>query len=92
MKTILKKIFAPVLRVFESGDEAFAYKSSHKKILLVVGGLFLFLSAVSAVAAIWAGQAGGFVPFTFFFLVGLVCEMVGLLGNDRAVAKIWGSK
>jgi hypothetical protein len=25
-------------------------------------------------------------------LVGLVCEIVGFLGSDRAVAKIWGSK
>ncbi|PCI65204.1 MAG: hypothetical protein COB26_13035 [Piscirickettsiaceae bacterium] len=92
MKALLRKACLPILRVFESGEEAYAYQSSHRKILLVVGGLFLFLSIISAVAAVYASQPGAFIPFTVFFLVGLVCEIVGLLGNDRAVAKIWGSK
>ncbi|PHS72026.1 MAG: hypothetical protein COB22_06325 [Cycloclasticus sp.] len=92
MKTLLRKICRLILRIFELGDEEYAYKSSHRKILVVVGGLFLFLSVVSAVAAVYASQPGAFIPFTVFFLVGFVCEVVGLLGNDRAVAKIWGSK
>lgn len=92
MRDFLRKIFAPILHVFESGDETYVYKPSHRKILLAVGGLFLFLSVISAIAAFNAPQTGGFIPFTIFFLVGLVCEIVGLSGNDRAVAKIWGSK
>ena len=90
MKASLRKACLPILRVFESGEEAYAYQSSHRKILLVVGGLFLPI--ISAVAAVYASRPGAFIPFTVFFLVGLVCEIVGLLGNDRAVAKIWGGE
>jgi hypothetical protein len=92
MKKSLRKLFLPILSIFESGEEEYSYKKSHRKILLVMGGLFLFLSAVSAIAAIVSSQMGGLVPFLVFFLVGLVCEIVGFLGSDRAVAKIWGSK
>lgn len=82
----------PILRIFESGEGEYVYKKSHRKILLSVGALFLVLSAVSAISAITSAQLGGLIPFLVFFLVGLVCEVVGLLGSDRAVAKIWGSK
>ena len=81
-----------MLSIFESGDGEYSYRESHRKILLVVGVLFLILSAISAVSAISSSQMGGLIPFLVFFLVGLVCEVIGLLGSDRAVAKIWGSK
>ena len=92
MKKTLRKIFLPILRIFETGEGEYSYKKSHRSILLIVGVLFLFLSAGSAVSAISSSQMGGIIPFLVFFLVGLVCEVVGLLGSNRAVAKIWGSK
>ncbi|MCW8931712.1 MAG: hypothetical protein OQL19_15950 [Gammaproteobacteria bacterium] len=92
MKKLLRKIFLPILRTFESGEEEYTYKESHRKILLVVGALFLILSIASAAIAISASQMGGLIPFLVFFLVGLVCVIVGSLGSNRAVAKIWGSK
>ncbi|ORU90662.1 MAG: hypothetical protein A6F71_06820 [Cycloclasticus sp. symbiont of Poecilosclerida sp. M] len=92
MKNTFRKISQPILSIFESGEEAYSYKESHRKILLVMGGLFLFLSAVSAMSAIVSSQIGGVIPFLVFFLLGFVCEIVGLLGNNRAVAKMWGSK
>jgi len=92
MKNTLRKIFLPILRIFESGDGEYSYKKSHRKILIVVGMLFLILSAVSAASAISSSQLGGLIPFLVFFIVGFVCELIGLLGSDRAVAKIWGSK
>lgn len=92
MKKTLRKIFLPILRIFETGEGEYSYKKSHRSILLIVGVLFLFLSAGSAASAISSSQMGGIIPFLVFFLVGLVCEVVGLLGSNRAVAKIWGSK
>ncbi len=92
MKTILRKTFQPILHIFESGEGEYRYEKSHRKILLTVGVLFLLLSIVSAVLTIISSNIGGLIPFLIFFLVGLVCEVVGLLGNNRAVAKIWGSK
>ncbi|WP_028672420.1 hypothetical protein [Saccharospirillum impatiens] len=92
MKAALRNLFQPLLRVFESGEGEYRYEQSHRKILLAVGVLFLFLSAVSAALALASSQWGGLAPVLVFFLIGLVCEVIGLLGNDRAVAKIWGNK
>ncbi len=92
MKELLRNIFLPILRIFESGEGSYSYKESHRKILIFVGVLFLFLSAISATSAIISSQMSGIIPFLVFFLAGLVCEVVGLIGSNRAVAKIWGSK
>lgn len=92
MKNTLRSAFQPILRLFESGEGDYRYEKSHRKILLAVGVLFLFLSAISAVLSLALSQWGGLAPVLIFFLIGLVCEVVGLLGTDRAVAKIWGNK
>lgn len=91
MKNILRKVFQPILGFFESGEGDYNYKPSHRTILLVVGILFLILATVSAISAITASQMAGIIPILIFLLVGLVCGVVGLLGSNRAVAKIWGS-
>lgn len=88
----MRKLFAPVLDYFETDDNEYAYKSSHRLILIIVGSLFLVLSAFGAFVALIAGQLGGLIPTLVFFLVGAVCEIVGLLGSDRAVANIWKSR
>lgn len=92
MKTTLRKIFAPLLVIFESGDEEYSYKASHRKILMGMGSLFFVLSVLSGLTAIASDQWGGVIPIIVFFLVGFVCFIIGFLGTDRAVAKIWGSK
>jgi hypothetical protein len=92
MKELLRTLFLPILRIFESDEDAYHYKKSHRTVLLVVGGLFLVLSTAVAAVVITTAQLGGLFPCLLFFLLGLVCLVVGLLGNDRAVAKMWGSK
>jgi len=92
MKATLRKIFAPVLNNFESTDNKYAYKPSHRKILIIVGALFLMLSMFGAFISLIAAQPGGLIPSIVFFVVGFVCEVVGLLGTDTAVANIWKSR
>lgn len=92
MKALLRKLFAPVLNPFESGSGEYAYRSSHRKILIALGMLFLFLSIGCLYASIAAAASAGFLPATVFFVVGTVCEIVGWLGNERAVARIWKSR
>lgn len=92
MKVMMRKLFSPILNHFESGQEEFSYKKSHRTILLVVGVLFLVLSSLSGLSAIYAMQAAAAIPILVFFGIGLVCFIIGFLGNDRAVAKIWGNK
>jgi hypothetical protein len=38
------------------------------------------------------GGFGGVLPALVFFAASFVSMVVGLLGSERAVAKIWGSK
>lgn len=92
MKTHLKKFFSPILDMFEAGDGEYKYKASYRTILIAVGALFLLLSLVSLAAALYTAQPGAWLPFIVFFAVGSVCEIVGFLGSDRAVAKIWGNR
>lgn len=92
MKSLLRTLFSPILNYFESGDEEYNYKASHRTILLVVGVLFVLLSLISLVAALAAGTVGALIPFVVFFGGGIICLAVGGLGNDRAVSKIWGNK
>lgn len=92
MKNQLRKIFSPILRVFESGQGDYRYKGSYRTILIAVGALFLLLSLVSLVAAFYTAQPGAWLPFVVFFSAGSVCWIVGFLGTDRAVAKIWGNR
>jgi isoprenylcysteine carboxyl methyltransferase (ICMT) family protein YpbQ len=92
MKFAFRKLFSPILNYFESGEGEFNYRKSHRTILIIVGGLFLFLSSLSALMAMDAAQFGAFIPIVIFFVAGFVCILVGSLGNDRAVATIWGRK
>jgi len=92
VKVFLRKICSPLLNIFESGDEPYTYKKSHRTILNVVGGLFLFLTAAVSGAGYVFSQAGAVLPGFIFFAVGLTCIVVGVLGTDRAVAKLWGNK
>ena len=92
MKKKLRKLLRPILNMFESGEGSFDYRPSHRLILKVVGCLFFVLSTLSLVAGIVASQMGALLPSLVFFSVGFVCMVVGFLGNDRAVAKIWKSR
>lgn len=88
----MRKIFSPILNHFESGEEEINYKKSHRTILVAVGVLFLILSTLSIILAVYTMQGAAAIPVIVFFSIGLVCFVIGFLGNDRAVAKVWGNK
>lgn len=92
MKDALRRVFRPILVFFEKGGNAEGYRSSHRKILLVVGFLFLVLSGISLFFSIVAETFSALLPIVLFFVISLVCIVVGLLGSDSAVARIWGSR
>lgn len=92
MKPLLRKLCAPILQPFESAQGDYVYRPSHRKILIVLGLLCIFIASVSAHFTLSTGELGGLIPIAVFFVTGLVCEIVGWLGSDRAVAKIWKSK
>ena len=92
MKNTLRKLFSPILSVFESGDEAYTAKPLNRKILIVIGVLFSLLATVVIYLSHDKGEIGYLVPVIVFSSVAFVALIVGFLGNDRAVAKIWGNR
>lgn len=92
MKTILLKVCSPILNLFEKGDEPYVYKSSHRTILLAVGTLFLLLSTGVVYVGLSGDGYGFLVPATVFGCAAIVSLVVGGLGSDKAVARLWGSK
>ncbi len=90
MKHKLRIIFSPILNIFESGTESFVYKSSHRIILTIMG--FLFSALASLVLLFALGKDPVYLlPVLIFGGIGLVSILVGLIGTDRGVEKIWGS-
>ncbi|MBL1274875.1 MAG: hypothetical protein COB30_002195 [Ectothiorhodospiraceae bacterium] len=92
MKNSFRKLFSPVLNIFESGDDPYAYKPLNRKILLVIGVLFSGLASVVAYLSLDAGEVGFLIPVLVFSGIAFVTLVVGLLGNERAVSKIWGNR
>ncbi len=92
MKNLLTRIFWPILKLFETGANSANYKKSHRVALNIVGALFMVLSIVSVVAALSTREIGSIIPVIIFFSAGLVAVVVGSLGSDSAVSKIWGTK
>jgi len=91
MKQKLRALFSPILNLFESGTEEYVYKSSHRTILIFFGCLFSGLA--SLVFFLARDQALGYLfPVVIFGGAGLLSLLVGFIGTDRAVAKIWGSR
>jgi hypothetical protein len=88
----LRRLFSPLLNVFEQGTDPYLYKSMNRKILIAMGLMFAGLSAVLTMNIIANETYGYFIPVIVFSSVALVSIIVGTLGNERAVAKIWGNK
>lgn len=87
----LRKLFSPLLNPLEAGSEPYGYQPSHRKILLVMAGLFAMLATV---IVFWPSKTGWsfLFPALVFYTVAIVTLVVGALGSDRAVAKLWGTK
>ena len=90
MKESLRNVFWPILKQFETGDPVKRYKPSHRTILVAVGIFFLVLSTGAGVASAYAEHWGALIPVFVFFAVGVVTLVVGSLGSNDAVSRIWG--
>ena len=92
MKPILRSLFSPILNIFEKGNDAYAYKPLNRKILIFMGGIFSGLTAL-VLKFIPEGVGISFlIPVIVFGSVSIVTLVVGFLGSERAVSKIWGDK
>ncbi|WP_198263732.1 hypothetical protein [sulfur-oxidizing endosymbiont of Gigantopelta aegis] len=91
MKQTLRKLFSFILNFFEAGDDEFVYKKSHRYILLFIGCMFTGMAGAVVYVAKDVDLSYLFSAL-IFAAIGLTSFLVGFLGNDRAVAKIWGSR
>ncbi len=92
MKQTLRNLFAPLLKPLEAGDEPYHYKPLSRKILLFFGVVFCGLGVLVLYLMPADPDPGYYLPVIVFLAAGSYGLVVGLLGNDRAVAKIWGNK
>ena len=92
MKILFRKLFSPLLNIFEKGDGPYSYRPSHRRILVIIGLLFAGLSCGVYIIYPAEGGPGLLFPVIVFLAVAAVCIIVGILGSDRAVANIWGGR
>lgn len=92
MKKLLRTLFRPILAPLEAGDKPYHYKPLSRKILLFFGAVFTFLGLLAAWLIPADADPGYYFPVIVFTLAGLYGLIVGALGTDRAVARIWGNK
>ncbi len=92
MKVLLRKLCSPILAPFEKGQGPYDYKPLNRKILIFMGVLFSGLSGLSFYIMPEGVDPAYFLPVIVFATIGLVALIVGGLGSDRAVTKIWGSR
>jgi len=92
MKQILRTLFSPILNIFEKGDDPFEYKSLNRKILIFMGFIFAGLATLVVLFVPEGVGLGYLIPVVVFGFVALINSVVGFLGNERAVTKIWGDR
>ncbi len=92
MKDLLRRLFGFLLVPLERGTEDYRYQPMHRSVLVAMGLVFLGLSLGVAWVA-FGQQAWSYLAAALIFgPIGLLGLIVGTLGNDRAVSKIWGNK
>lgn len=92
MKQALRKLFSPILNPLEAGEPSPHYRASHRTVLNVVGLLFLVLASVSLGALVYTGEPGALIPILVFSAIGGLSLVVGMLGTDAAVSRLWGKR
>lgn len=92
MKNALQNLFAPVLNIFEKNNDEFVYRSLNRKIVLFVSIVFSLLAFGLPMYMPQLVQMGYWFVMIVFGSISFVGFVVGLLGSDKAVAKLLGSR
>lgn len=92
MKNLAKKIFAPLLNIFEKNNEDFVYRALNRKIVLFISSVFFVLAFGLPAYMPQLIEMGFWFVMLVFGALSMVGLVVGLLGSDKAVAKLLGSR
>ena len=92
--SFLRSLFVFILDPLEKGDGDFKKNPLGRKILIVIGLLFFGLGSgvVFIYFKVGLQDIAYLIPSLVFLSVGVLCLIVGCLGNDRAVSKVWGNR
>lgn len=92
MKNTFKKLFSPILNLFENDSDEFVYRKLNRKIVLFIGCVFSLLAFALPAYMPQLIEMGYWFVMIVFGTIGLVGLVVGILGSDKAVAKLLGSR
>lgn len=92
MKNVLKKVFSPVLNVFEKNNDEFIYRRFNRKIVLFISSTFFLLAFGLPLYMPQLVAMGFWFVMLVFGSLSSVGLIVAILGSDKAVAKLLGSK
>jgi len=92
MKNLLKTIFSPILNIFENNNDEFIYRSLNRKIVLFISSVFFLLAFGLPYYMPQLIEMGFWFVMLVFGSLSAVGLIVGILGSDKAVAKLLGSR
>ncbi|WP_028487382.1 hypothetical protein [Thiomicrorhabdus chilensis] len=92
MKEFLRKLASPILTPLENSEGYYEYRPSNRKVLKIMGFMFISLGFVGAYFSLLANLMAGFFPVFIFASIGLLSLVVAYLGSDKAVAKLWRNR
>ena len=92
MMNLLRKVFAPVLNIFENNNDEFVCRSLNRKIVLFVSAVFSLLAFGLPAFMPMLIEMGYWFVMIVFGTLAAVGFIVGILGSDKAVAKLLGSR
>jgi len=92
MTHFFKTIFSPILNIFENNNDEFVYRSLNRKIVLFISIVFSLLAFVLPYYMPQLVAMGYWFVMLVFGALSSVGLIVGILGSDKAVAKLLGSR
>ena len=92
MKKTLQMIFSPVLNIFEKNNDEFIYRTLNRKIVLFISSVFFMLAFGLPIYMPELIEMGFWFVMIVFGSLSSVGLIIGILGSDKAVAKLLGSR
>ena len=92
MKRLFKNIFSPILNIFENNNDEFIYRKLNRKIVIFISSAFFLLAFALPIYMPQLIEMGFWFVMLVFGGLSSVGLIVGILGSDKAVAKLLGSR
>lgn len=92
MKDLFKKLFFPILTIFEKNNDEFIFRPLNRKIVLFISIVFSLLAFALPAFMPNLIKMGYWFVIIVFGTLSIVGLIVGFLGSDKAVAKLLGSR